>query len=112
MQVVAFDLAQVIASRNAGGAVTAVLPYAWWEFPNWASIIGAAATCPINASWPGNAWAAYDATAQSDGSHLMYWNDNFSGTNGEVFVFKVAALGSAGSAPPPVPDAPTNVQIT
>jgi hypothetical protein len=72
MQVVAFDLAQVINSRNSGGAVTAVLPYAWWEFPNWRSIIGTASSCPLDASWPGNAWAAYDPNPQPDGTQPMF----------------------------------------
>ena len=108
MQVVAFDLAEVINSRNSGGSITAVLPYAWWEFPNWQSIIGTAASCPIDASWPGNAWAAYDPVARPDGSHRMYWNGNFGGTNGTVYVFDVAGSGAAVSDPSP----PANVTVS
>lgn len=107
MQVVAFDLAQVISSRNAGNAVTAVLPYAWWEFPNWQSIIGQASSCPMDASWPGNAWAAYDPVARPDGTYRMYWNGNFAGTNGTVYVFSVAGSGSS-----PLPEAPGNVKVS
>lgn len=107
MQVVAFDLAEVIKSRNGGGAVTAVLPYAWWEFPNWQSIIGSASSCPIDASWPGNAWAAFDPVARPDGTHRMYWNGNFGGTNGTVYVFSVAGLDSS-----TLPNAPGNVSVS
>jgi len=110
MQVVAFDLAQVINSRNSGGAITAVLPYAWWEFPNWQSIIGPASSCSFGASWPGVAWAAYDSVARPDGTHRMYWNPNFGGTNGTAYVFSVAGGGSGGSTP--VPNPPKNLQVS
>ncbi len=93
MQVVAFDLAEVIASRNAGHPVTAVLPYAWWEFPNWATYTGQPNECSFGDSWPSNAWAAYDPVARADGTHRMYWNKGFHGTNGTVFAFSVGKIG-------------------
>ena len=106
MQVVAYDLAQVISSRNAGGSITGVLPYAWWEFPNWQSIIGQASSCPIDGSWPGNAWAAYDPVPRPDGTHRMYWNNNFGGTNGAIYAFSVAGSNTT------LPDAPGNVSVS
>lgn len=107
MQVVAFDLAQVINSRNNGGSITAVLPYAWWEFPNWQSIIGKSSECPLNGSWQANAWAAYDPVRRSNGMHRMYWNADFSSSNGTVYVFDVAGIGPSSSTPNP----PTNFQV-
>lgn len=103
MQAVAYDLAAVIQNRNGGGATTAVLPYAWWEFPNWNSIIGQASTCPINGGWQNNAWAAYDPVPRPDGSHRMYWWDS----SNRMHVFAVT-----GSGPAVNPNPPGNVLVS
>lgn len=102
LQLVAYDLASVISLRNSGASIDAAKPYAWWPFPNAASIFGSG--CYIAGGWAYKTFAAYDIYNQR-----LYLSMGWPGVNGTVYVFKVGGSDPGGSAQ--VPDPPTNLQV-
>lgn len=84
MQVIAYDLADVIANKNASNPVWTLLPYAWWEFPDWRAIWG---NCPIDAGAGG-----YRGTMTYDEATAKLYVSDGLGDAGKIYVFDVAAV--------------------
>jgi hypothetical protein len=89
VQLVAYDMAAVVANKQAGKGPDQNVPYAWWEFPNWKTYWGTPANdhCPLSWSygWQTNGFATFDYA-----NNLLYVSDSgsFGGANGQIYVFR------------------------
>jgi hypothetical protein len=79
VQINLYDLAQIVGASS----ISAITPYAWFEFPNWLTIIG---SCP--ATSPGSGWMAYD-----DVNGIMYGNpQGFSGGGVPLYAWSITGI--------------------